>query len=473
SFNNWNGDNDHTPTDDDYLLYGNSDAEEPPLITFNVPVEVPSLWVTTGPWGQAGTATLTGYLNGVEQFTYTIQLQNTFEEVTVGVGKLVDSIQFTEFGDSEIDDITIIDPRVAAPLITFSEQVGNDVPANPNPLTDAHGLPTGVSATFRSFNNWNGNADHTPSADNYQLYGNGDATEDPAIFFSEPVEVPSMWVSTGPFGAAGEATLTGYLNGVARWTYSITAQNTFVEVTAGADKAIDSIVFTDYADAFIDDISVVEADSVPSPLLTFGDQLGNDVPANPNPYTDVHGLPIGVTATLRSFNNWNGSDDHTPTGDDYLLYGNSDATEDPAIFFNKPVEVPSLWVSTGDFGTPGQAKLTGYLNGVEQWSYTIAADNAFVEVTAGAGKAIDSIIFTNYGDSFIDDLLVNAAPNGQPSVSIARANPTTATISWVGGGTLEQTDSLTNPNWQLAASQANPQTVQTTASPMRFYRVRR
>lgn len=467
SFNNWNGDNDHTATEDDYLLYGNGDAEEPPAITFNVPVEVPSIWVTTGPFGSVGSATLAGYLNGVEQFAYTIQERNTFVEVTVGAGKLIDSIRFTDYGDSEIDDITVIDPRVAAPLVTFSEQVGNDVPANPNPLTDAHGLPSGVTATLRSFNNWNGNADHTPSADNYLLYGNGDAAEDPAILFNKPVEVPSLWVSTGPFGTPGSAKLTGYLNGVARWSFTIPSRNTFVEVTAGADKAIDSIVFSDYGDSFIDDISVVEAGFVPSPILTFSDQIGNDVLVNPSTYTDAHGLPIGVTATLTGFSNWNGSDDHTGTDDDYLLYG---AEEPMAITFNQPVEVPSIWVGASAEGQPGVATLTGYLNNVPQWTHTLAS-RSWTEVTAGAGKAIDRIQFTNYIEGWIDDVTVRPAPTGAPQLTISRT-ASGVTLSWTGSGTLEQTSSLSTPNWQAAPSQANPQIVATSGDRMRFYRIR-
>jgi hypothetical protein len=56
-----------------------------------------------------------------------------------------------------------------------------------------------------------------------------------------------------------------------------------------------------------------------------------------------------------------------------------------------------------------------------------------------------------------------------------RFNPPTlstgnVTLSWTGTGTLEQTDSLSPPNWGQASSQANPQTVPATGT--RFYRIR-
>lgn len=356
-------------------------------------------------------------------------------------------------------------------LITFADQIDNDLPANPNPYTDAQGLPNGITMTLTSFNSWKGDNDHTPTADNYLLYGNGDASEPPSIKFNVPVEVPSLWVTSGPFGQDGVATLTGYLKGVEQFTYTIQAHNSFEQVTGGAGKQIDEIQFADFGDSEIDDITVVDTRVAALPILTFSDQVGNDVEANPGTYTDAQGLPTGVTATLRSFNNWNGNADHTATPDNILLYGNGDATEDPAILFNKPVEVPSLWVSTGDFGTPDQATLAGYLNGVQQWSYTVHTKNKFEEVTAGAGKAIDRILFTNYGDSFIDDVTVKPAPSAAPSLSIAR-NGAAVSLSWSGAGTLEQSDNLTSPNWQTAPSQVNPQTVSTSASQMRFFRVK-
>ena len=42
---------------------------------------------------------------------------------------------------------------------------------------------------------------------------------------------------------------------------------------------------------------------------------------------------------------------------------------------------------------------------------------------------------------------------------------------WSGVGTLEQSDSLTAPNWQPAPIQDNPHTISATA-PMKIYRVK-
>jgi hypothetical protein len=47
----------------------------------------------------------------------------------------------------------------------------------------------------------------------------------------------------------------------------------------------------------------------------------------------------------------------------------------------------------------------------------------------------------------------------------------TLRLSWTGAGTLEQTDSLSSPNWQPAPNQENPQTVSTT-DPMKFFRIK-
>jgi len=44
-------------------------------------------------------------------------------------------------------------------------------------------------------------------------------------------------------------------------------------------------------------------------------------------------------------------------------------------------------------------------------------------------------------------------------------------LSWRGAGALEQTASLTPPNWQPAQSQANPQTLSITGA-MKFFRVK-
>jgi hypothetical protein len=58
-----------------------------------------------------------------------------------------------------------------------------------------------------------------------------------------------------------------------------------------------------------------------------------------------------------------------------------------------------------------------------------------------------------------------------PSLTLFRNADQTLSLSWTGAGTLEETESLTPPNWQPAPSQANPHTINTTG-PMKFFRVK-
>src|SRR5688572_9744913 len=85
-------------------------------------------------------------------------------------------------------------------------------------------------------------------------------------------------------------------------------------------------------------------------IVTFSEQPGGEGPLNPNPYTAAHGLPPGVTMTFSNFTRLNVNPDHTPlNSDNKLVYGTNG---DPStITFNVPVQVPSFWVSNGDFGS--------------------------------------------------------------------------------------------------------------------------
>ena len=58
----------------------------------------------------------------------------------------------------------------------------------------------------------------------------------------------------------------------------------------------------------------------------------------------------------------------------------------------------------------------------------------------------------------------------QPKFGLPVLSGDQVTLSWTGKGNLEQTDSLSPPNWGPAPSQANPQTVPATGT--RFYRIR-
>jgi hypothetical protein len=370
--------------------------------------------------------------------------------------------------------LTIKPPQFPQGLITFEDQdpaTEDTVDFQPNPYTEAQGLPAGVTATFNNWGSWSHDPDHTaPPGAGWLLYGYGDIPGDQTVVFNRPVGVPSFWVTTGPFGVLG-SWLTAYLNGVEQFTYTNTLGNTFTEVTLGAGRLIDRIVFSDFGDSEIDDILIVK----PTKVVTFSDQVGNDEPANPNPYTSGQGLWPGVTATFDQFNNWNGSTDHTPnTTDNYLLYGaNYDAGGIATMAFNLPVEVPSLWVSTQGGGQSGKATLKGFLKGAEQFTYTITA-GGWVEVTAGVGKPIDSIRFIDYGDSWIDDVTINAVTNAPPApvparLSLVKAGGDTATLSWTGQGRLEES-SLSTSGWTTSANQTNPQTL-TVGAANKFYRV--
>jgi hypothetical protein len=374
---------------------------------------------------------------------------------------------------STIVTLTIKSAQFPQGLITFEDQdpaTEDTVDFQPNPYTGAQGLPAGsrppsitgaVGAVMR--------ITRLPGA-GWLLYGYGDIPGDQSVVFNMPTGVPSFWVTTGPFGAVGSR-LTAYLNGVEQFSYTNTLENTFTEVTLGARRLIDRIVFSDYGDSEIDDILIMR----PTKVLTFSDQSGNDEPADPNPYTSAQGLWTGVTATFDQFNNWNGSTDHTPdTTENYLLYGaNYDAGGIASMTFNVPVEVPSLWVSTEGGGQSGKATLKGYLSGAEQFTYTITA-GGWVEVTVGASKPIDSIRFIDYGDSWIDDMTINAITNAPTSpatarLSLVKAGGDTLTLSWTGQGRLEESSLLTS-GWTNAPNQANPQTL-TVGPGNKFYRI--
>ena len=58
-----------------------------------------------------------------------------------------------------------------------------------------------------------------------------------------------------------------------------------------------------------------------------------------------------------------------------------------------------------------------------------------------------------------------------PTLTLLRNADQTVSLSWRGAGALEQTESLTAPNWQPAPSQSNPQIISITGA-MRFYRVK-
>ena len=58
-----------------------------------------------------------------------------------------------------------------------------------------------------------------------------------------------------------------------------------------------------------------------------------------------------------------------------------------------------------------------------------------------------------------------------PSLTLLRNADQTLSLSWRGAGALEQTASLTAPNWQPAPNQSNSQTLSTTGA-MKSFRVK-
>lgn len=152
-------------------------------------------------------------------------------------------------------------------LITFSEQIAEDEPMDPNPLTSAHGLPGSLTATFSAFNAYSGDPDHTPdNPDNKLVYGQSNSAL--TIIFNQPVEVPSFFVTIGPFGTADDV-FTGSLAGQQQFTFTDNdrSRTSFNEVTAGAGTLIDTLTFTNFRDSELDDITVLTPEPVCVPLV--------------------------------------------------------------------------------------------------------------------------------------------------------------------------------------------------------------
>jgi hypothetical protein len=106
-----------------------------------------------------------------------------------------------------------------------------------------------------------------------------------------------------------------------------------------------------------------------------------------------------------------------------------------------------------------------------QFTYAVTS-GTWVEVTAGAGKPINSLRFTNYGDSWIDDITVQAVANPpvpRSRLSLTRNGAGALILSWTSQGRLEESSSLTG-GWVTSGNQANPQTL-TVGPGNKFYRI--
>jgi len=122
-----------------------------------------------------------------------------------------------------------------------------------------------------------------------------------------------------------------------------------------------------------------------------------------------------------------------------------------------------------------------------RWPFLTPAGRAQFQVNTVGVHTIN--IWMREDGQIVDKLLITTDPNfdpnliasglgppesarvGQPKLNAPILSGGGVTISWTGTGTLEQSDSLSPPNWTTAPSQANPQTVP-AAGGSRFYRIR-
>ena len=131
-----------------------------------------------------------------------------------------------------------------------------------------------------------------------------------------------------------------------------------------------------------------------------------------------------------------------------------------------PGGVSFTWVNGIDLTLAGRAQFEVTTQGVHTINIWMRED----------GQIVDKFLITtdpNFDPNLIASGLgpPESARVGLPRLNAPTISPAGATISWTGTGTLEQTASLSPPNWTNAPSQANPQTVPATGG-SRFYRVR-
>ena len=88
-------------------------------------------------------------------------------------------------------------------------------------------------------------------------------------------------------------------------------------------------------------------------------------------------------------------------------------------------------------------------------------DNTAAAANADGWKLFDAAV------DWAQNIAVVAQPKFAPPTFSA---PGSLRLQWTGSGTLQQTDSLSPPNWQQAPSQANPQTVSATTG-TRYFRI--
>jgi hypothetical protein len=151
-------------------------------------------------------------------------------------------------------------------------------------------------------------------------------------------------------------------------------------------------------------------------VITFSEQPSGTGALNPSTYTSGQGLPVGVSAVFTAFRRLDAGPDHTPTDDEKLIVSSSDIAS--TITFNTPVEVPSLFISPGDNGSPRNDTITGNLAGAMQFKFTGSSNFDFQEITLGVGKPIDQLVFSSFLDSEVDDISIIPVPEPATAMSI-------------------------------------------------------
>jgi len=149
-------------------------------------------------------------------------------------------------------------------------------------------------------------------------------------------------------------------------------------------------------------------------LITFSDQdAENDVfmtrgGADGSVYGGAQGLPPGKTATFSGFYlspSYAWPFDHTPGTDGQMIAGLGFSA---SISFSAPVEVPSMWIDNTYGFLP---TVTGSLAGQGVFEHTFTGylfGNLYAEITAGEGLAVDLLTFSDFQDSLLDDLQIDA-----------------------------------------------------------------
>jgi len=121
-----------------------------------------------------------------------------------------------------------------------------------------------------------------------------------------------------------------------------------------------------------------------------------------------------------------------------------------------------VWVGGIDATPAGRATFTVANAGVHTLHFWMRED----------GQIVDKMLVTTDVNFVPTGLGPAASPRGtavRPQFNPVVFSAGNVTLAWTGTGTLEQTDSLSPPNWGTAPSQANPQTVPATGT--RFYRI--